>query len=75
MIVGRAPDMLQLYVDFGLHDDGSGHVGLKTPPTHEALTLANPGASHETRWKGLTGTSSRFELFLGFAARIFKAGR
>ncbi|KAG2117340.1 uncharacterized protein F5147DRAFT_648882 [Suillus discolor] len=71
--LGRAPDMLQLYVDFGLHEDGSGHIGLKHLPSTRRSSL--PTREPATKLDGKARTSSCFELFLGFAARIFKAGR
>ncbi|KAG1841423.1 hypothetical protein DFJ58DRAFT_856637, partial [Suillus subalutaceus] len=42
------PDILRLYVDFGLDEDESGCVRLKTPPIHKSLVLANPRAGYET---------------------------
>ncbi|KAG1723855.1 hypothetical protein EDB19DRAFT_1898004 [Suillus lakei] len=33
------PDVLQLFVDYGLYECGSGSVRLKTPPIHEAIEL------------------------------------
>ncbi|KAG1875997.1 hypothetical protein C8R48DRAFT_768841 [Suillus tomentosus] len=36
------PDILQLYVHFGLYEDDSGGVRLKMVPVHEAIVLANP---------------------------------
>ncbi|KAG1745299.1 hypothetical protein EDB19DRAFT_1894483 [Suillus lakei] len=55
------PDMLRLYVDFGLYEDGSGCVILKTPPIHEALILDNPRASRET-WESMERLDEDIEL-------------
>ncbi|KAG2095718.1 uncharacterized protein F5147DRAFT_819020 [Suillus discolor] len=54
-------DVLQLYVDFGLCEDDSGGVRLKTPPVHEALVLANPRASRET-WELMETLDEQIEL-------------
>ncbi|KAG1862085.1 hypothetical protein DFJ58DRAFT_657123 [Suillus subalutaceus] len=55
------PDVLRLYLDFGLHEDGSRRVGLKTPPIHEALILSNLGASRET-WELMERLDKNIEL-------------
>ncbi|KAG1859214.1 Alpha/Beta hydrolase protein [Suillus subluteus] len=55
------PDVLRLYVDFGLYEDESGCVRLKTPPIHEALVLANPRASRET-WELMEKLDENIEL-------------
>ncbi|KAG1819108.1 Alpha/Beta hydrolase protein [Suillus subaureus] len=55
------PDVLRLYVDFGLYEDESGCVRLKLPPIHEALVLANSRASRET-WELLEKLDEKIEL-------------
>ncbi|KAG1789207.1 Alpha/Beta hydrolase protein [Suillus plorans] len=55
------PDVLQLYVDFGLYEDDSGGVRLKTPPVHEAIVLANPRTSRET-WELMETLDENIEL-------------
>lgn len=55
------PDVLCLYVDFGLYEDETGCVRLKTPPVHEALVLANPQASRET-WELIEKLDEKIEL-------------
>jgi pimeloyl-ACP methyl ester carboxylesterase len=55
------PDVLRLYVDFGLYEDESGCVRLKTPPIHEALVLANPLASRET-WELMERLDENIEV-------------
>lgn len=55
------PDVLRLYVDYGLYEDESGCVRLKTLPVHEAVVLANPRASRET-WQLMEGLDGRIEL-------------
>jgi hypothetical protein len=55
------PDVLRLYVDFGLYEDESGCVRLKTPPIHEALVLANPLASRET-WELMERLDGNIEV-------------
>ncbi|KAG0704980.1 hypothetical protein DFH29DRAFT_997255 [Suillus ampliporus] len=54
-------DVIRLYVEYGLYEDGSGSVRLKTPPVHEALVLANPRASRET-WELLERLDENIEL-------------
>ncbi|KAG1867590.1 Alpha/beta hydrolase family-domain-containing protein [Suillus tomentosus] len=55
------PDVLQLYVDFGLYEDDSGGVRLKTHPVHEAIVLANPRTSRET-WELMETLDESIEL-------------
>lgn len=55
------PDVLRLYVEYGLYEDGSGGVRLKTPPIQEALTLANLQASRET-WELMETLDKNIEL-------------
>ncbi|KAG1769848.1 Alpha/beta hydrolase family-domain-containing protein [Suillus occidentalis] len=55
------PDVLRLYVDYGLYEDESGCVRLKTPPVHEAAVLANPRASRET-WQLMERLDEKIEL-------------
>ncbi|KAG0703530.1 hypothetical protein DFH29DRAFT_915901 [Suillus ampliporus] len=55
------PDVLRLYVDYGLYDDESGCVRLTTPPIHEALILANPRTSRET-WALMGKLDENIEL-------------
>ncbi|KAG2754389.1 alpha/beta-hydrolase [Suillus brevipes Sb2] len=55
------PDVVRLYVDYGLYEDESGCVRLKTPPVHEAVVLANPRASRET-WQLMEKLDERIEL-------------
>ncbi|KAG1859224.1 Alpha/beta hydrolase family-domain-containing protein [Suillus subluteus] len=55
------PDVLRLYVDFGLYEDESGCVRLKMPPVHEALVLANPRARRET-WELIEKLDEKIEL-------------
>jgi pimeloyl-ACP methyl ester carboxylesterase len=55
------PDVLRLYVDFGLYEDESGCVRLKMPPIHEALVLANPLASRET-WELMERLDENIEV-------------
>lgn len=55
------PDVLRLYVDYGLYEDESGCVRLKTPPLHEAVVLANPRASREA-WQLMEKLDERIEL-------------
>jgi hypothetical protein len=57
MILGRMSDVLRLYVNFGLHKNGSGCVGLKTPPIHEVLILTNLGATSSREPWGAGGTA------------------
>jgi hypothetical protein len=55
------PDVLRLYVEFGLYEDESGCVRLKMPPIHEALVLANLRASRET-WELIEKLDEKIEL-------------
>ncbi|KAG1872917.1 Alpha/beta hydrolase family-domain-containing protein [Suillus subalutaceus] len=55
------PDVLRLYVDFGLYEDESGCVRLKMPPVHEALVLANPRARREA-WELMEKLDEKIEL-------------
>ncbi|KAG2076277.1 alpha/beta-hydrolase [Suillus decipiens] len=55
------PDILRLYVDFGLYEDETGCVRLKIPPVQEALVLANPRASRET-WELMEKLDENIEL-------------
>ncbi|KAG1778738.1 hypothetical protein EV702DRAFT_1091459 [Suillus placidus] len=55
------PGVLRLYVDYGLYEDGSGRVGLKTPPIHEAIVSANLQASRET-WELMENLDKNIEL-------------
>ncbi|KAG1733289.1 Alpha/beta hydrolase family-domain-containing protein [Suillus lakei] len=55
------PDVLRLYVDYGLYEDESGCARLKTSPVHEALVLANPRASRET-WELMEKLDEKIEL-------------
>ncbi|KAG1789198.1 Alpha/Beta hydrolase protein [Suillus plorans] len=55
------PDVLRLYVDFGLYEDDSGGVRLNTSPVHEALILANPRVSLET-WELMETLDEKIEL-------------
>ncbi|KAG1819128.1 Alpha/Beta hydrolase protein [Suillus subaureus] len=55
------PDVLRLYVDFGLYEDESGCVRLKMPPIHEALIAANPRARCET-WELMEKLDEKIEL-------------
>ncbi|KAG1819104.1 Alpha/beta hydrolase family-domain-containing protein [Suillus subaureus] len=55
------PDVLQHYVDFGLYEDESGCVRLKTPPVHEALLTANPRVRCET-WELMETLDEKIEL-------------
>ncbi|KAG1737534.1 uncharacterized protein EDB91DRAFT_482024 [Suillus paluster] len=55
------PDVLQLYVDYGLYEDESGCVRLKTPPIQEALILATPRTSRET-WELMERLDENIEL-------------
>ncbi|KAG2135958.1 Alpha/Beta hydrolase protein [Suillus clintonianus] len=61
MISAWHPDVLRLYVDYGLYDDEGGYVRLKTPPIHEALVLANPRAGRET-WELMENLDEKIEL-------------
>ncbi|KAG1819131.1 Alpha/Beta hydrolase protein [Suillus subaureus] len=55
------PDVLRLYVDYGLYEDGSGRVRLKTPPIHEAIVYANLQVSRET-WESMERLDENIEL-------------
>jgi pimeloyl-ACP methyl ester carboxylesterase len=55
------PNVLRLYVDHGLYEDGSGRVGLKTHPIHEAIVGANLQASRET-WELMEKLDENIEL-------------
>jgi hypothetical protein len=55
------PDVLRLYVDYGLYEDESGCIRLKTPSVHEAIVLANPRASRET-WQLMEKLDEKIEL-------------
>ncbi|KAG1802023.1 Alpha/Beta hydrolase protein [Suillus plorans] len=55
------PDVLRLYVDYGLYEDGSGKVALKTPPIHEAIFSANVRAGRET-WELMETLDENIEL-------------
>ncbi|EGO01085.1 hypothetical protein SERLA73DRAFT_72055 [Serpula lacrymans var. lacrymans S7.3] len=55
------PDVLQLYVDYGLTDTPEGEVKLKMSGMHEALSFANDLASNET-WELLEKLDKKIEL-------------
>ncbi|EGO01092.1 hypothetical protein SERLA73DRAFT_72062 [Serpula lacrymans var. lacrymans S7.3] len=55
------PDVLQLYVDYGLTDTPEGEVKLKMSGMHEALSFANNLASNET-WELLENLDKKIEL-------------
>ncbi|KAG2347253.1 hypothetical protein BDR05DRAFT_958745 [Suillus weaverae] len=55
------PDVLRLYVDYGLYEDESGCIRLKMPPVQEALILANPRTSRET-WELMEKLDEKIEL-------------
>ncbi|KAG2040698.1 Alpha/Beta hydrolase protein [Suillus americanus] len=55
------PDILRLYVDFGLYEDESGCVRLKMPPVHEALLTANTRTRRET-WELMEKLDEKIEL-------------
>jgi len=55
------PDVLRLFVNFGLYEDESGCVRLKMPPVHEALLTANPRARVET-WELMEKLDEKIEL-------------
>ncbi|KAG1900154.1 Alpha/Beta hydrolase protein [Suillus fuscotomentosus] len=55
------PDVLRLYVDFGLYEDDSRGVRLNMSPIHEALILANPLVSLET-WELMEALDENIEL-------------
>ncbi|KAG1867458.1 Alpha/Beta hydrolase protein [Suillus tomentosus] len=55
------PDVLRLYVDYGLYEDGSGRIALKTPPVHEAIISANVRTGRET-WELMETLDENIEL-------------
>ncbi|KAG2159363.1 Alpha/Beta hydrolase protein [Suillus bovinus] len=55
------PDVIRLYVDYGLYEDGSGSVRLKTAPIHEAIVSANLRTSRET-WELMETLDEKIEL-------------
>ncbi|KAG1778746.1 Alpha/Beta hydrolase protein [Suillus placidus] len=55
------PDVLRLYVDYGLYEDESGCVRLKMHPVQEALVMANPRTSRET-WELMEKLDEKIEL-------------
>lgn len=55
------PNVLRLYVDYGLYEDGSGRIALKTPPVHEAIISANVRTGRET-WELMETLDENIEL-------------
>ncbi|KAG0698300.1 Alpha/beta hydrolase family-domain-containing protein [Suillus ampliporus] len=55
------PDVLRLYIDYGLYEDASGCVRLKMSAINEALVYANPRASRET-WESMERLDENIEL-------------